>query len=72
MDASTRYSAGLVVPNTGMEAAIEAIGSHWISSFLASTSIQFDQDFANMHFTDFLSLHDIISKPIPARRHNKK
>ena len=33
MDATTRYSAEAVVNNTGMEAAIGVLDSHWISYF---------------------------------------
>ena len=71
MDASTRYSAGSVIPNTGMKAAIEALDSHWIFHFWAPNSIQFDQASASKEFIEFLPLHDIIARPVPARRHNK-
>ena len=57
--------------DTGMEAAIGVLDSHWISPSWAPDSIQFDQAFANKEFSDFLSLHGINPRPIPARRHNK-
>ena len=71
MDATTRYSAGAVLNDTGMDAAIGFLDSHWISPFWVPESIKFDQAFANKVFNDFLSLHDINPRPIPARRHNK-
>ena len=71
MDATTRYSAGTVVPDTGMGAAIEVVDSLWVYSFWAPTSIQFDQAFNNKKFNGFLSLHDISVRPIPVRPHNK-
>ena len=71
MDATTRYSAGIVVPDTGMQTAIEALDPLWISSFWAPISIQYDQVFDINEFNEFFALHDINSRPIPARRHNK-
>ena len=57
MDATARYSAGAVVPDTGMRAAIGALDSHCMSPFWAPESIQFDQAFASKEFTEFLSWH---------------
>ena len=71
IDSKTRYSAGAVVNDTGMEVAIGVLDSHWISPVWAHDSIQFDQAYANKEFNDFLSLHRINPRPIPARRHNK-
>ena len=71
MCASTRYSVGSVVPDTGMDAAINALDSHWISPFWAPKAIQVDQAFANDPFFKFLEFHGIEARPIPARRHNK-
>ena len=71
IDASGRYSTETAVPDTGMEAAVEFLDSHWISPFWAPSSIQFDQAFDNKEFKRFPSLHDINARPIPARRHNK-
>ena len=72
MDATTRYSVGSGVPNTGMEPAIEVLNSHWISHFWTPTATQFDQAFANEMFPDYLKFHGIEPRPIPARHHNKK
>ena len=33
MDTPTRYFTGTAVPDTGMEAAVEFLDSHWISPF---------------------------------------
>ena len=71
MDSSTRYSAGSVVPDTSMESAISVLDSHWISPFWAPNAIQFDKAFSNHEFQEFLSLHGINPRSIPARRHNK-
>ena len=71
MDASTRYSASTAVPDTGIEAAIEVLDSHWISPLCAPSYIQFDQAFDSNEFKTFLSLHDINAKPIPPRYHNR-
>ena len=71
VDASTRYSAGIVVPDTGMQTAIEAFDLLWISLFWAPISIQFDQAFDKKEFNEFLALHGINARPIPAGRHNK-
>ena len=54
-----------------MQAAIEILDSHWISPFWATDFIQFDQAFANKEANDFLSLHGINPRPVPALRHNK-
>ena len=71
MDENTRYSALTVAPDTGIEAAIKVLDSLWIYPFCSPTSIQFDQAFNIKEFDDFLSLHNIISRSIPARRHNR-
>ena len=68
--ASTRYSVGAVVPDTGMEAATSILDSHWISQFSAPKAILFDQAFVNERFLQFLELFGIEPRPIPARRHN--
>ena len=71
MDATTRYSAVTDVPDSSMETPIEVLDSHRISPFRAPDSIQFDQAFVNKEFNDFLSLHGINPRPVPARRHDK-
>ena len=55
MCGSTRYPTASVVPNTGVEAAINVLDSHWISQFWAPKAIQFDQVFANELFQNFLT-----------------
>ena len=47
---STRYSVRAIVPETGMETAIVALDSNWISQFWAPTAIRLDQAFANEPF----------------------
>lgn len=68
MDATTRYSVGAVVSDTGTKATISALDSHWISPFSAPNSIQFDQAFSNQEFENFHHLHGISARPIPADR----
>ena len=71
MCASTCYSVGAVVPNTGMESAIYGFDSHWISQFWAPAAIQSDFAFPNEPFLQFLEFHCIGTRSIPARWHNK-
>ena len=55
MDSATQYSAGAVVADTGMEAAIGALDSYWISRFELLTPYNLIKLLSN----DFLSLHGI-------------
>ena len=71
MCASTRYSVGTVVPDVGMESAVNALDSLWISQFWSPKAIQFDQAFHNEIFLKYLNTYGIEARPIPARRHNK-
>ena len=71
MDGTKRYSTGAIVPHTGMKAAVWVLDSYWISPFWVLESIQFDQAFANKEFTEFLSLHGINARSVPAQCHNK-
>ena len=71
MDGTTRYSAGAVIPDTGMKSAIGVLDFFWISPFWAPESIQFDQAFENNELTEFLSLHGIDARPVPGRSQQK-
>lgn len=56
MGASTLYSAGTAISDTGMGAAVEVLDSFWISLFWAPASIQFDQSFESHDFEQVLLL----------------
>ena len=71
MDLRTRYSVSAIVPDTRMEAGIIALDYHWISTIWAPNFIQFDQAFSYQEFENYLDLHGISARPIPASRHNK-
>jgi len=59
MDATTRYSAGLRVLNTGMDAAISTFESQWISPFWIP------------EFRHYINAIGCELRLTPARRHNK-
>lgn len=54
MCASTRLYVGAIVPVPGLEAAMVALDSNWISQFRAPTATKFDQAFANEPFLKYL------------------
>ena len=71
LDAKTRYSAGTVIADTGMNSTIGAVDSHSISPFGPPNLSNLPKAFANKGFTEFLSLHGIKARLAPARRHIK-
>eukprot|EP00178_Gracilaria_changii_P016470 TRINITY_DN4728_c0_g1_i1.p1 TRINITY_DN4728_c0_g1~~TRINITY_DN4728_c0_g1_i1.p1 ORF type:complete len:805 (-),score=91.02 TRINITY_DN4728_c0_g1_i1:529-2943(-) len=71
MDAASRYSAGLIVPNTSMAIAISAFETVWISPLWIPDAVLFDPAFHNDLFTSYIQSLGIHPRPIPPRRHNK-
>lgn len=51
MDASNRFSAGLVCDGTSIATAIHALEEIWMSPFCHPVAIQVDQDFINSPFS---------------------
>ncbi|PXF44010.1 hypothetical protein BWQ96_06243 [Gracilariopsis chorda] len=71
MDADTRYSAGIIVPNTSMAHAISAFEAVWISPFWIPAAVLFHPAFQSDPFTSYLNSLGIHPRPILPRRHNK-
>ncbi|PXF41606.1 hypothetical protein BWQ96_08672 [Gracilariopsis chorda] len=71
MEAHSRYSAGLIVPNTSMAHAISALETVWISPFWISPAVLFDPAFHNDPLPTYLNSLGIHPRPIPPQRHNK-
>jgi len=71
MDATTRYSAGLRVLNTGMDAAISTFESQWISPFWIPEALLCDLAFDNQKFRHYINAIGCELRLTPARRHNK-
>jgi len=71
MDSSSRYSAGMVVPNTSMSHAVSALETVWINPFWTPEAVVYDRAFKNSEFEEYLQQIGASGRPIPARRHNK-
>lgn len=71
MNATSRYSAGLTVPNNSIDHAISAFVTVWISRFWIPDSVLLDPAFNNDPFFSYVRSRGIQPRPIPPRRHNK-
>ena len=71
MDATTRYSSGLLVPSLSMKDTVVVFMSTWLSDFWPPVNVQGDLAFDNDEFKDYLLLYDIQFRPVPPRRHSK-
>lgn len=71
MDSRTRYSAGLVCPDTTLKNSVFASTTTWLSPFWSPSSVRGDQAFNHTEFTNFISSIGATFGPIPPRRHQK-
>ena len=61
----------LLVPSTSMKEAITAFECTWMSELWPPGSVQGDQAFNNVEFTDYLRLNATQFRAVHPRRHSK-
>lgn len=71
MDTATRFSSAYVVESTGLDQAVLAFESCWLSQFWPPTCIHADTGFCKGEFAEMTKLYDIKLRPTPPNRHQK-
>lgn len=70
-DAGTGYSELSMVPDRSMPTIVTTIDEGWVCRHGAPKATSADDEYNKLTLRNYLTSHEIVFKPRPARRHNK-